>query len=66
MRAGLNERQARGLLYARERGRLTNRDYRAINPDITEETARTDLLGLVDKNYLMKFGDKRGAAYLPR
>jgi len=66
MRSGLNERQARGLLYARERGRLTNRDYRAINPDITEETARTDLLGLVDKNYLMKFGDKRGTAYLPR
>ncbi len=66
MRSGLNERQARGLLYARERGRLTNKDYRAINSDITDETARLDLLNLVDKGYLVKFGDKRGAAYLPR
>jgi len=66
MRSGLNERQARGLLYARERGRLTNKDYRAINSDITDETARLDLVGLVDKGFLVKFGDKRGAAYLPR
>jgi ATP-dependent DNA helicase RecG len=66
LREGLHERQARGLLYARQKGRLTNREYRAINPDITDETARLDLLGLVDKGYLVKFGDKRGAAYLPR
>ncbi|HEX2913153.1 MAG TPA: ATP-binding protein [Chloroflexia bacterium] len=66
LQTGLNERQARGLLYARERGRLTNRDYRAANPDITDETARLDLLVLVDKGYLMRIGDKKGASYLPR
>jgi ATP-dependent DNA helicase RecG len=66
LQSGLNERQARGLLYARERGRLTNRDYRAVNPDITDETARLDLLSLVDKGYLLRIGDKKGASYLPR
>ena len=66
LQAGLNERQARGLLYARERGRLTNRDYRLANPDITDETARLDLLTLVDKGYLLRIGDKKGASYLPR
>lgn len=66
LQTGLNERQARGLLYARERGRLTNRDYRLANPDITDETARLDLLTLVDKGYLLRIGDKKGASYLPR
>lgn len=66
LKSGLNERQARGMLYARERGRLTNKDYRAVNPDITDETARLDLLALVDKGHLMRFGDKKGASYLPR
>ena len=66
LQAGLNERQARGLFYARERGRITNRDYRLVNPDITDETARLDLLALVDKGYLLRIGDKKGASYLPR
>ncbi len=66
LQTGLNERQARGLLYAHERGRLTNRDYRTVNPDITEETARLDLLALVDKGHLLRIGDKKGASYLPR
>lgn len=66
LQAGLNERQARGLFYARERGRLTNRDYRLVNSDITDETARLDLLALVDKGYLLRIGDKKGASYLPR
>lgn len=66
LQSGLNERQARGLLYAREKGRITNRDYRAANPDITDETARLDLLALVDKGHLLRIGDKKGASYLPR
>ncbi len=66
LQTGLNERQARGIFYARERGRLTNRDYRQVNPDITDETARLDLLALVDKGYLLRIGDKKGASYLPR
>lgn len=66
LQGGMNERQARGLLYARQRGRLTNRDYRAVNPEITEETARLDLVNLVEKGFLMKIGDKKGASYIPR
>ena len=63
---GVNERQARGLLFARERGRLTNRDYRAVNPDISDETARLDLGDLVARGLMLRLGDRRGAAYLPR
>jgi ATP-dependent DNA helicase RecG len=66
LRGGLSERQAKGLLYAREKGRLTNKDYRSVNPDITDETARLDLVDLVDKGFLIKFGDRKGAAYLPK
>jgi ATP-dependent DNA helicase RecG len=66
LREGLSERQAKGLLYAREKGRLTNKDYRTVNPDITDETARLDLVDLVDKGYFIKFGDRKGAAYLPK
>jgi ATP-dependent DNA helicase RecG len=66
LKSGLNERQARGLLYARERGRLTNKDYRLVNPDITDETARLDMLIMVDKGLLLRIGDKKGASYLPR
>ncbi len=66
LQTGLNERQARGLLYARERGRLTNRDYRAANPDVSDETARLDLVSLVDKGHLLRIGDKKGASYLLR
>lgn len=66
LQSNLNERQARGMLYAREKGRLINREYRLVNPEITDETARLDLLSLVDKGYLLRIGDKKGAYYLPR
>ena len=60
----MNERQMRALAHVREFGRITNRDYRAICPNVSTETLRLDLADLVEKGILLKIGDKRGTYYI--
>jgi len=60
----MNERQMRALSHVREFGRITNRDYRAVCPDVSPETLRLDLVDLVEKGLLLKVGDKRGTYYI--
>ena len=60
----MNERQMRALQYLQEHGRITNRDYRELCPDVSAETIRLDLSDLVDKGVLMKIGDKKGTFYI--
>jgi ATP-dependent DNA helicase RecG len=60
----MNERQMRALAHVREFGRITNRDYQAICPNVTSETLRLDLSDLVNKGLLLKVGDKRGTYYI--
>jgi len=60
----VNERQARALTYMREHGRITNRDYQALCPDVTPETLRSDLSDLVDKGVAMRVGEKKGTYYI--
>jgi ATP-dependent DNA helicase RecG len=60
----MNERQMRALAHIREFGRITNRDYRTICPNVSAETLRLDLADLVDKGLLLKVGDKRGTYYI--
>lgn len=60
----MNERQMRALQYLQEYGRITNREYRELCPDISAETARLDLADLVEKGVLLKVGDKRGTYYI--
>jgi ATP-dependent DNA helicase RecG len=60
----MNERQMRALAHVREFGRITNRDYRTVCPNVTPETLRLDLADLVDKGLLLKVGDKRGTYYI--
>ncbi|MCL4507546.1 MAG: putative DNA binding domain-containing protein [Chloroflexi bacterium] len=60
----VNERQARALQYIREHGRITNRDYQNICPDVTAETLRTDLVDMVEKGVLMRIGEKKGTYYI--
>lgn len=60
----LNERQARALRYLQEHGRITNRDYQNLCPDVTPETLRLDLSDLVDKGVLLRIGEKRGTYYI--
>ncbi len=60
----MNERQMRAMTLLKERGRITNRDYQTLCPDVSPETLRLDLVDLVDKGLLLKIGDKRGTYYI--
>ncbi len=60
----MNERQARALTYVRERGSITNREYRDLCPDVSPETLRIDLADLVDRGIILKIGAKKGTYYI--
>lgn len=66
LRAGLSARQAAGLEQAQAEGRLTNRDYRTLHGDLSEEAARLDLADLVDRGYLVRIGSNKGTYYILR
>lgn len=61
---GMNERQIRAIQYLQETGRITNREYHELCPDVSAETLRLDLNDLVEKGLLMKIGDKKGTYYI--
>ncbi|MCX7838281.1 MAG: putative DNA binding domain-containing protein [Anaerolineae bacterium] len=63
-RLDLNERQLAALDFIVQHQRLTNRDYHDLFPDVSEETIRRDLADLVEKDVLIKMGDKRGTYYI--
>lgn len=63
-RDNMNERQARAIQYIQQSGRITNRDYRELCPDVSTETLRLDLADMVDKGVLLKVGDKKGTYYV--
>jgi ATP-dependent DNA helicase RecG len=60
----LNERQEKALAYLLEKGRVTNREYQELCPDVSSETIRRDLADLVNKNVLLKIGRKRATYYI--
>jgi ATP-dependent DNA helicase RecG len=59
----LNERQRKGLEYARKQGQITNRDYQDLC-DISRRQALKDLNELVEKNLLIKDGKGRAVKYI--
>lgn len=63
-RDNMNERQAHAIQYIQQAGRITNRDYRELCPDVSAETLRLDLADMVDKGVLLKVGDKKGTYYV--
>ncbi|MCK4472037.1 MAG: DeoR family transcriptional regulator [Anaerolineae bacterium] len=60
----LNQRQEKALTYLLEKGRITNREYQELCPDVSSETIRRDLADLVSKNVLLKIGRKRATYYI--
>ncbi len=62
--SNMNERQMRALTHVRELGRIANREYRQLCPDVSPETLRLDLADLVSKGVLLKIGAKRGTYYI--
>ena len=63
-RLDLNERQHAALEYISKNKRITNKDFRDLFPDVSEETIRRDLADLVEQNVLLKMGDKKGTHYI--
>jgi ATP-dependent DNA helicase RecG len=62
--APLTERQQQAIAFIQANGRITNSDYQALAPDVSPETIRRDLADLVEKNLLLRIGEKRATYYI--
>lgn len=60
----LNPRQETALAHLAIRGRINNRNYQELCPDVSPETLRRDLADLVSKGILIKIGDKKSTYYI--
>lgn len=60
----LNPRQIKALQYLEREGRITNREYQELCPEVSPETLRLDLADLVKKGLILKVGHKRGTYYI--
>ena len=52
---GLNERQIKAVMYVKEKGKITNKEYREIN-QVSKPTASRELAILVNKKILRQEG----------
>ena len=60
---GLTERQIKAVLFVKERGSITNREYRQLT-QLSDEGARKDLSDLVSKGILSVEGRGRKTEYV--
>ncbi|HMW11143.1 MAG TPA: hypothetical protein PKY09_11630, partial [Bacteroidia bacterium] len=58
----LNERQVKALLFTKDKGKITNRQYQTLN-NCSRNTASNDLSELVDKEFLKPSGQKGAGAF---
>ncbi|MGC8734736.1 MAG: ATP-binding protein [bacterium] len=59
---GLNERQIKAVMYVKQRGKITNKEYQKIN-NCHRNTANRDLSELVLKGVLKESGKKGAGAF---
>lgn len=59
---GLNNRQVKSVLFVKEKGRITNKEYQGLNKT-SDRTALRDLENLVELNIFLKEGEKKGTYY---
>lgn len=52
------------MAFVRKSGRITNREYQDLCPDVSAESLRRDFVELVERGILMRVGDKRGTYYM--
>jgi ATP-dependent DNA helicase RecG len=57
-------RQEKAINFLASHRRITNRDYQTLCPEVHPETLRRDLADLVQKDVLLKIGDKRATYYI--
>ena len=60
----LNPRQQLALNFLLQSRRITNREYQELCPDVSSETLRRDMVDLVERNLVIKVGDKRATYYI--
>jgi len=60
----LNPRQERAVAYLAERGTITNREFRELCPELSDETIRRELSDMVDQGLIMKVGDRKATYYI--
>jgi len=61
----LNDRQIKAVMYVKEKGKITNKDYKELIKDISRITATRDLTNLVEKGILKMVGiGKRQVHYI--
>lgn len=61
---GFNERQIKAMNFVLDTGLITNSDYGALCPDVSSETLRRDLADLVERDLLLRIGEKRATYYI--
>jgi len=64
LRFDINKRQEQALTHLSIKGRITNRVFQELCPDVSHETLRRDLVDMVKKGILMKIGDKKSTYYI--
>ena len=60
----LNPRQEKAVAYLSERGTITNREFRDLCPELSDETIRRELAEMVDQGLVMKVGDRKATYYI--
>ena len=62
----LNERQQKAIKYLMEHEKITNKEYRQLNPNVIDRTALNDFNELVKKGIILAKGEKKYRYYMPR
>jgi ATP-dependent DNA helicase RecG len=60
----LNPRQEKAIAYLSEHGTITNREFRDLCPELSDETIRRELAEMVDQGLVMKVGDRKATYYI--
>ncbi len=60
----LTERQAKIVEYIQSYGKITNREWRSLLPDYSDDTVLRDLKDLIKKKIIKKKGTTKSAAYI--
>ena len=61
---GLNQRQKKAVEYLLKHKKITNREYRQLNPNITDRTVLNDLNELISKDVVIAKGEKKYRYYI--
>ncbi len=60
---GISERQIKAVMYVKEKGKITNKEYRDLT-GLSDEGSRIDLIELSKRNLIQPTGKGRSAHYI--